>query len=281
MHVAHLALSDTPRRERDVLSGVAARPKTKVAFPTPYDYCAATEVQGARCSYGSSGMPDIETPILPDHFVGGSLLIAVRSTYDLTEAQGRALEEALGRAERHITFREYVPFSGRTAEIRGLIGIHRSRRVQGELFQPSVGYRRWVHTNLTFTQGVLRGETKGEEWDEIYNLLLETAGPQPAEAEVFWSLPRAKTAFKVALPIPLLGDLPGFSEIQGVRLVQPDATSEKAELYSLILNHHTDRATVQVRFGMDVHLGQDVLSRALDQAFAIANLAVDTVADDE
>jgi len=226
-------------------------------------------------------MPDFDTPVLPEHFEGESLRIAIRSTYDLSEAESRALDATVGRSELHTTFREYVPFTGRTAEIRGLIGVHRSRGVQEELFHGPAAHRRWVHTDLTFTQGVLPANPKRQRWDEAYEALLEAAGPQPGDVDVFWSLPRARTAFKVALPIPLLGDIPGFSEIQGVRLVQPDPSNLAAELYSVILNHQFDRATVQVRFGIDVHLGRDVLSRALDKAISIASLAVNTVNGDE
>lgn len=223
-------------------------------------------------------MPDFTPPTLPDELLARRLTVVVRSTFDLSDAETSALQGRLGDSfVSHTTFRQALSYKDGSAELRGVIGIHERKERQEELFSTTPSARHWVHFSLSFTEGV-KGTTHIEgTWDRTAHALAEVVSPKAAEVEAFWSLPKQTAAFKVALPIPLLGDIPGFSEIQGVRLVQLDPDRNGLELYSLILNHHRDQATFQVVTALDSHSGADVLTRALDVSLSIATLAFDRV----
>lgn len=227
-------------------------------------------------------MLDFTLPRFPEvvPVLGASL--TVRSTSDLMQDEVEALRAQIsGEISRHASFRQEVQFAGGKAEFRGVIGIHRVQATaEGDLFQTEPQEKHWIHFQLDLLTGVRPRPHKGDSWDELAHAVSRVLNARPIRVSAFWSLPRDRVTFAVTLPIELGYDIPGFSEIRGVRLAQPDPDNPDDDLYSLILNHSGKSATVQISASFESTFSHDLLTKALDRATAVANFGVEYEPDD-
>jgi hypothetical protein len=174
-----------------------------------------------------------------------------------------------------------VDFGRGAAEVRALIGIHEPKAIQGVDLFGHEPRPHWVHFSVDFVAGIQGRENRTCAWAAVYEALCTILSSRALNVTAFWSLPRSSFTFAVALPIPLQGDIPGFTDIRGVRLAEPDPDNPGSDLYSLILDHYETSASVQVRTTLEDMLSTDLLQKATDRALSIVGLAVGRTQNDD
>lgn len=225
-------------------------------------------------------MPEFVLPVFPDDLPPDRFFVSVWSSFDLSVEEEEGLRRVLGEnLLGHHTIREQVEFAGKTAEVRALIGIHGPRPQQETDLFEDASRTHWIHFSLDFTAGIRPRNNQSQMWAVAYEALRNTVSSRVFDVNAFWSFPKDSSTFAVALPILLQGDIPGFTEIRGVRLSEPDPDDPTGELYSLILDHYGNSASAQVRTTLDSDLSGDLLKKAMDRAIAIVRLAVEPIQD--
>jgi len=222
-------------------------------------------------------MTSLIVPVFPDNHPAISPSLTLRATLDLDANSLSALRDALAEElPAHSSFRHETSFCGEQAELSGLIGIHkREGEGQSELFDGPTSPG-WIHYNLRLATTSRPRNTASSTWDRFAGCVANTLRSHVVQVNANWFLPSNHTTLGVALPIALgSSELPGFKEIRGVRLSQPDPDSKNEELYSLILDQARDETIVQVRSSIESVLDDHIMDNALARCISIVELAVE------
>jgi hypothetical protein len=227
-------------------------------------------------------MANLVIPSFPDRYPARAPAVAVRCTMDIDVSTLESLKAVLaGDLPIHSAFRQKASFAGGHAELSGLIGIHPdTRKDQSELFSGETPSG-WIHFEVSLTTVPRPRTTPSEDWQRIMEALGQVVDSYVVSVFAYWHLPAKDTTLGVTLPIPLeSSQIPGFKEIRGVRLVQPEEQGKDGELYSLIIDRVVEKTVVQVRSTMESALDDGIIVRALEHSLSIANLAVEYGAGD-
>ncbi len=198
-------------------------------------------------------------PALPEGLPTGFDRLIMRCSVDLTEAQLEGLRRASqfeGNAV-HATFRQNVQIADAACGFRGTIGVHDNRNLRVlEEGETGIG----LHYSYDLERDVKHKDAKADNWDRLSKAVSDVLGTQEMLVTMISLFDEKQIIPGTALPIPLgESGVSGFSEIRGVRLVQPDPADKNNELYSVVLDKHAT--------------SEDLLRRGLQRANDVATLA--------
>lgn len=150
-------------------------------------------------------------------------------------------------------------------EIYSFIGIHSKGG-------PKEGP--YAHCELRISQDSRPTNMKsGADWGALFDGFSREVEEVVWQMSAYWRFPREAAAFGVELPIHLT-DLPGFSEIRGIRLVESDTDTDE-ELYSLILDEYESDRSAQVTMEVELPVDDQLFVTAWEKALSLAGLVVE------
>jgi len=226
-------------------------------------------------------MPGFAIPELPRGYDLQWFYLGIRGDFGFSAEDYEKIRRDAGisKKNQHVGFTQTVDLAGRSAELRGTIGVHDLRGIEAEL-DLAAGEPpptdAWVHYALSVELTSKPEETTEGDWDAAYvavrNLLPERV---PMSVILRMSVPSGKIDPAVSLPISLgKTAVSGFSEIRGVRLAEADPDDPDEELYSLIIDQSGDTTSIQVFASVETPCDEHVLLTALDRALAVTELAI-------
>lgn len=218
-------------------------------------------------------MSHFQIPAFPEGFAAVDYRLDVTTTVTLSAAEFEAAHAELdfSGSAHHAQIAAPITDAGwPDGRLTGVVGLHR-RKGKGKGKRASGG---WVHYSLMFDRGAIT--EVDQDWAQTMEVVGRILPRHPARV-IFWAkFPKAAISFAIGTPFQLSAtDVPGFSEIRGIRLVKtiPDVRPDE-ELYSIVLDRHPEHLTYQVQSPIETLFNDQILSVALGRSFEIAALAV-------
>ena len=225
-------------------------------------------------------MPHFTIPAAPEHLPVQSFSLALEKTLAISDEAYAAICHRMGgaAASSHVAIREPVSVGGTSAEIRGFIGLHPRPNEAGEDTDQLQQRSPWLHYSLEL-RPVRRAEAATEaDWQTISSALAEVLGTHTINFSSTVWFERKDVVLAVSLPIELgPSEVPGFSEIKGVRLSKADPENSSEDLYSAIIDNHDKYVYITVTATIESPFDEDVLVRAFDRVSSITDLLVKRV----
>jgi len=219
-------------------------------------------------------------PDLPSSIATGLKEISVHLVANLSEEEFDRVKATLKfeSKEAHASLRQEMVIGSQKFEVWGLIGIHDNREKQADA-EPLNADPTWTGFDLHFSVLLRRRANPRNDdpaaWESFVEALKPIWTPLQARIGAIFDVPAPEATLALKLPVALAGsEVPGFSRVTGMRLAQMDTEDPNAELYSAILQHHGTSVSVQASNLMDLHLDDQILSRALERALPVAKLAI-------
>jgi len=205
--------------------------------------------------------------------------LGVEASYHLEPAEFEPLRALLreGATAIHSYLRQTVQAEGQAFVINGLMGIHdfRSQPPPEAASEDYTGL--YLHYHLRLRRGRATDATT-PDWAATTGAVSGVIGTNTAEVELLLDHPVGGVVPAVALPIAVKeADVPGFSEIRGVRLAKtaPDGTEE---LYSVVIDRVGDVYRARAETRVQLPLDEQIFTSAYERTRSIAELAFHTVA---
>lgn len=218
-------------------------------------------------------MPQFELPSRPAGFEANYFRLTVLGQFDLSAEEFEAFAASIGfdGEDFHARLDESEEDSDwGSIAFSGLIGIHKSSADEN-----GVGERYWLHYSVDFLRDVGSKPSTSPKWQVAFTALAMELPRHAATVRFFAELRSESVVFAIDTPIPLApSEVPGFSEIRGVRLVKTDPDEPDTELYSIVLDRPGRAATVQIQADVEANLNHEVLATGFDRAMTVMNLAV-------
>lgn len=223
-------------------------------------------------------MPLFEVPACPPAFPAKSHDLWISGTFEMQEAeyQELLLVAAPGETGAHISVRSVAEICGQPAELYALVGLHSHETSNLAPGHESFGGRApWLHYRVELRTVRRPRERAHPRWEALSEVLSRTVPEHSASLGYFAEFPKGSYIPAVRLPIALdAAEVPGFSEIAGVRLAQRDPENLERDLYSVILDSTGFAETVQVRASTDTGWETGMLTSAFHRATSVIGLAV-------
>lgn len=235
-------------------------------------------------------MPDYAVPLMPEGLDPKGFILTVRVELELAADEYERIRKDLGSEEKHLHARfasEVKLLDGEAGKLTGLIGLHdlRETREREEEKEEHKHEKEepypdaWLVYELVLKWPCEARQALDDRWTALYSAIVK-AFPEKPVWRIFLSLflPASKVLPFVNVPIPLAeSEISGFSEIRGVRVVQPDPEDAENELYSVILDHRGELMAIRVEAPLEAGCDESILSVAFERALSIAKLAFETV----
>lgn len=191
--------------------------------------------------------------------------LGVSGTLLLDDPDYDQLRRVLGLTEDsyHLTARRPFAVGSISAEIRSVIGIHAPSKAE-----PDSGY---VHLEFEVDPRRNPKEQSVEEWSRALDVMnsLAPAGPLSVQMRL---LSPATSLLAVSLPLQV--QVPGFSEVRGVRLSKSDPNDPEGELYFVALDRFRDRISVYAHTVANLKIEERMLANAAASILPIVGLAI-------
>jgi hypothetical protein len=173
---------------------------------------------------------------------------------------------------------------GQRFTLTGTVGIHDDtrRRNPQEAADPALTGLD-LHYWFRLRRGTAESEAEGEiaaGWEQVVRAVGGVLGTHSADVLLYERRPVSTFVPAVALPIMVKeSEVPGFTEIRGVRLVKLAADAETGELYSVIIDRFGERYYATVRTSLELSLDERILLAAHERARSVAELAFHQVTE--
>lgn len=225
-------------------------------------------------------MPHFTIPAAPDHLPVQSFSLALENTLVISDEAYNTIRQrtGLGAGTNHVAIRESVEIGGTSAELRGLIGLHPGGEEAGEDTDQTQPDYPWVHYSLELRPARGAESVSEGHWRTISSALAEILGAHTINFSSTVWFQRGDVVLAVSLPIELgPSEVPGFSEIRGVRLSKPDPDDNSKDLYSAIIDNYSKYVYITISATIESPFDKDVLVRAFDRVSSITDLLVKQV----
>ena len=238
-----------------------------------------------HCFYSEKQqMSEYRPPALPESIAVEYFSLSLRGDVEISTQHLSRIREASGQTveEPHLSFQTVLSGPGYTAGVFGLIGVHTTSRRDEKAEQQqlsSVDGEPLASTFEVHYEFVVRPQVKpsaksNPHWDALRRSLEGTIPLHSAQVDLLLVADEIEFGFPVSVPLPLNPtDVPGFSEIRGLRLVQLDPENPDVELYYAILDRSGGRRSVQISSPVEVEWTDDILHSAMNHALSIVEIA--------
>jgi hypothetical protein len=178
------------------------------------------------------------------------------------EEQKQGLRDLAGDG-LHLWYSTGKDVLGRTGELNIKVGVH--------VDDPAGS---WTHVAVELEDDDRPRERQPDNWQAVLGRVDAMLGPTAEwDCMVRLIMPKASVATAVDLPIGLDDTSTGFAEIRGVRLVQPDTTAARAELYSVVLDQFHESTSVTATFAGIFRFNEGLLADVFERGMEIIRLA--------
>ncbi len=221
-------------------------------------------------------------PSLPAGLPATFTALHVNVWRDLAAQEFEPLRLFLGRkSQRHIHLCRTFGGDDEQFTVLGVTGIHdyhgNPAFEKDAAADPALtGFD--LHYGFRLRRGAGPKEETEAGWDEVVAAIGQALGTHSADAVLYERHQTSGVVPAVALPITVKeADVPGFSEIRGVRLVKMAPEGEPEELYSVTIDRVEDDYLTTVVTSIELALDERILVAAYERARSIADLALHRV----
>ena len=217
-------------------------------------------------------------PRVPPGLSDAFTALYVEASYDLTAEEFVPFRPFLGQdSQRHIWAQRTTERDGHQFSLAAVVGIHdygadlefqQAKAADAAL----TGFD--LHYGFRLRRGTGRADKTDAGWDEVIAAVRRMHGTHSVDVVLYQRHETSTVVPAVALPIAVKEtDVPGFSEIRGVRLVKAAPEAGTEELYSVTIDRAGDQYHARIATSIELPLDEEMLVAAHERARSIADLA--------